>query len=232
MKFLLLLSLTFLVYCSDNKAKSVGNSLSQVPDLAVKIKPVEKDTVIVQTRFYKDLSFINNYKLTYSTHFKNTKSERCYRSIEVFDKVNDKRKDSISLEIPAFMSYGEDITETRSYITGKNKNKQLVDNYAGDFIVADLNFDGREDFALPSESGASVGPYSVFYVQNEEGKFIRDIFLSDSVTVFPNEIHPKKRILVTYIHAGVCGVGQHKYKLNKANQWHQISHTYRNICDD
>jgi len=231
MKFHLLLLLAFLVSCYDKEPKPVGNNFAQTPDLSVKIKPVEKDSVVTKTRLYKDLSYTNNYKLTYTTHYKNTWPEHCYRSIEVFNKRG-KRTDSIGLEIMAFMSYGEDINDTRSYITNKNNSKQMVNNNAGDFVVADLNFDGREDFSVVNNTGADVGPYSVFYVQNAEGKFKRDVFLSDSVQFFPNEIYPKNRILVTYIHAGVCGVGQHKYKLNKANHWHQISHIYRNICDD
>mgnify|MGYP003577160154 CR=1 FL=1 len=111
----------------------------------------------------------------------------------------------------------------RSYSTGKNKKVEVLDNNYGDLVVADFNFDGKDDFAVVKESGVSDGPLYSFYIQSKAGRFSYDKYLSETVTYFPSNINPKKRTLTTYTTAGAIGVSCRIYKLNKSNKWTLVS---------
>ena len=76
----------------------------------------------------------------------------------------------------------------RSYITGKNINKDVIDNDYGDLVVADFNFDGLEDFAIKREEGGNAGPFYNFYIQSTRNTFAIDKYLSDTIISFPNEM--------------------------------------------
>ena len=125
----------------------------------------------------------------------------------------------------------KDCNNVRSYITGKNKKNQRVeDNDYGDFIIADFNFDNIEDIAIENDNSNS-GPQYNFYVQDNFKKFHLDRFLTDSMGYFPAKINEKNKTLVTYIIGGACWLGEHIYKLNeKSYKWKQISHKTINLC--
>src|SRR5947208_9221060 len=55
-----------------------------------------------------------------------------------------------------------DCSSVNSYVTGKHAKDEGADNDWGDFIVADLNFDGREDFAVQREWWNTGGVYDFF----------------------------------------------------------------------
>ncbi|MGC4041264.1 MAG: hypothetical protein QM710_10880 [Flavobacterium sp.] len=65
----------------------------------------------------------------------------------------------------------------------------------------DLNFDGLEDFALKSDSGGNGGPTYFFYIQNNEGKFVKDNYLTETMEFFPLEVNKRKMRLTIYVHA-------------------------------
>jgi len=52
------------------------------------------------------------------------------------------------------------------------------------------------------------------------------------MTYFPSKIEKKTKALVTYVHAGVCGLGEHVYLLDRAggDQWKQKSHRIIDVC--
>ncbi len=102
-----------------------------------------------------------------------------------------------------------------------------LDNDFGDLVVADLNFDSREDFAMIKDSGGNGGPVYNFYIQNESGEFILDKFLTEKMEFFPTRIVKSNRTLITKVHANVCQVGEHTYQLDvKLNKWKQIKHRF------
>lgn len=71
--------------------------------------------------------------------------------------------DSISLTSLLFYSnYFTDPKNCVSYSTSVHVFKQLVDNYAGDMVVADLDFDGRDDVAIVNDMGGNSVPHIVF----------------------------------------------------------------------
>lgn len=53
---------------------------------------------------------------------------------------------------------------TRSYSTEKNKKVEVSDYDFGDLVIADLNFDGRDDLAIKHDSGENGGPFYNFYI--------------------------------------------------------------------
>jgi hypothetical protein len=87
----------------------------------------------------------------------------------------------------------------KSFITGKNQNKEDVENDFGDIIVADFNFDNKEDFAVKREEGGNGGPLYNFYIQVENKKFILDNFLSNTMMWFPFEMDKTEKTLATYV---------------------------------
>jgi hypothetical protein len=126
---------------------------------------------------------------------------------------------------PFFDYYFLNCDSMTSYSTGFNSKREIVDNYFGDIVVADLNFDGNDDLAIINDGGGNGGPAYFFYTQTNKKTFIQDNYLTDSVTYFPTKINKTKKQITTYVHAGACCVGEHIYNLNKTtNKWNQTSH--------
>ena len=111
----------------------------------------------------------------------------------------------------------------RSYITGKNKDVEDTDNDYGDIVIADFNFDGKDDIALTNATGGNGGPLYNFYLQNNQGKFVLDNYLTDTMEFFPNEINKNKKTLVTLVHASAVDLCESTYKYNSVNRkWKEI----------
>ena len=90
---------------------------------------------------------------------------------------------------------------SRSYITGYNQNAVAPDGDCGDIVVADLNFDGREDFAIKGEFTNGYGQLYRIYLQDGPGHFREETDLigrgvEDWITkTFPVEISAKNKTL-------------------------------------
>jgi hypothetical protein len=126
---------------------------------------------------------------------------------------------------------------TASYVTGKDTAELNVDNFHldyGDIVVADLNFDGKEDVAVVRDWGKAQGFRYNFYIQVNKKRFKLDLFLTDSVKVFPREIDKKKKLLTNLVSVGPCGYAYVKcvYKFNGSrNVWKQIERKEINKCN-
>ena len=190
------------------------------------------DSIIVKEHLFKDLSYTHNFKITFFGLFKNgeEKEEEHYWEIIIYDKEMNV-VDSIHQPIYWFYAESIDLNSYRSYITGINKDEQAFDNYYGDFIVADFNFDSKNDFAIINSMGGNGGPLYSYYIQQDDGKFVLDTFLTNSMIFFPTKIDSKNRRLTTYVHAGVCWIGEHIYKLNKTNKWKEIRRRIIDVCE-
>jgi hypothetical protein len=126
----------------------------------------------------------------------------------------------------------EDCNNVLSYTTKTNVAKEVVDNYYGDIVVADLNFDDKDDLAVINDSGGNSGTFYSYFIQGDNHKFALEQFLTDSMTYFPTKINKTEKTLITYVPAGVCGLGEHVYLLDQGNnQWTQKSHRIIDICD-
>jgi len=116
----------------------------------------------------------------------------------------------------------------RSYITGHNKNKEAPDNDYSDLIIADLNFDGKEDFAIKYDSGGNAGPLYAFYIQQDNMHFKKGTFLSEKMMFFPLFMDSKSRTLITHSHADAYGYYESTFAYNmKTRKWRRVEHAYR-----
>ncbi|RZJ67019.1 MAG: hypothetical protein EOO50_07080 [Flavobacterium sp.] len=215
--------------CSDAKPKYVAVQKSPTPKQRIDTVYV-KDSVVSKERLYDNLSKTQNFKLTYFEKSDGKKPLQHFWTIVIYDKKM-KRLDSIVQPVYVLLSSMVDLNNVRSYATGINENMQAPDNYYGDFVVADFNFDAKNDFAILNDMGGNGGPFYSFYIQQQDKTFSSDRFLQDSMTYFPTKIDKQKQQLVTYVHAGVCWVGEHKYE-KIGNGWKQVSHKRIDVCDD
>ena len=220
-KFLLVFS------CLSCKRESAA-----LPENAKKTAIAEliADSVVVKNQFYNNLSKDRNFKLAYYEKISGNEVETHYWDVVVYDKKMTKI-DSVRQPVGVFFASMVDFTHARSYETGINENQKAVDNYYGDFVVADFNFDGKSDFAIINDMGGNGGPFYSFYLQERDQKYVSNAFLQDSVTYFPTKINRRKKMLTTYVHAGVCGLGEHQYQFNQ-NKWSEVSHKLIDICKD
>lgn len=145
-------------------------------------------------------------------------------TVTTSNKHVDKIIDSIIINSEYIMlpPMNGDCKDVRSYSTGFNQNKEIVDNSPGDFIVADFNFDGLDDFAVAVNIGGNGGYIYAFYIQNKKGKFLIDTFLSDKMLRFPVLFDKKKRTLMTSVHANTYQNCETKFQLTNG-KWKVIS---------
>lgn len=162
-----------------------------------------------------------------------SRQDSCVVQLYLNDKKTHEIVDSI-LVTSSFLL--EDVfmncENVRSYSTKFNIDMDVVDNYYGDIVIADLNFDDKEDVVVTNDSGGSGGTFYSYFLQSDSKTFTLDRFLTDSVTYFPTKLDTSERTLVTHVHAGACGLGENVYHLdNKTSRWTSKSHKIINVCD-
>lgn len=152
--------------------------------------------------------------------------DSCGVKILIRDKLTKVYSDSILLSSVFFA--GElfaNCDSMVSYTTKVNTKRQIFDNMFGDLIVADVNFDNRDDIVLVHEAGGSGGPLYKYFIQSEGAIFRADKFLTDSVAYFPDVIDSSKWQLTTRAIAGACCVSENIYQLDKSTrEWKQVGH--------
>ncbi len=89
-----------------------------------------------------------------------------------------------------------------------------MDGYYGDLVIADLNFDNLEDFAIKVEDSNSGSIYE-FYLQDKNHKFVKDKILSSELAHFPDEINKGNNTLVRTYHIGANEAYQDTYIYNQ-----------------
>lgn len=131
-----------------------------------------------------------------------------------------------------FSSDFDSCDAVKSFSTNVNTNKEVVDNDNGDFILVDLNFDGLEDFAIKSDSGGNGGPTYSFFIQNEEGKFTEEEYLTKTMEFFPLDIDKTKKRLTIYVHANAYQLSKTIFKYNsKTDKWKVVNSSLVNYDD-
>jgi len=151
----------------------------------------------------------------------------CPIKVTISDKASKKKVQIISFIATAL--YPQSFTKcswVRSYSTGKNRNADRDDTDFGDIVVADFNFDSREDIAIKSDDENS-GTYYRFYIQGKDKLFKLDSFLTDSMSLVPIYFNRTRRILTTYQRAGARFEGEQLYWLDiRKNKWSMIRHRF------
>lgn len=140
--------------------------------------------------------------------------------IEIFDKVSKNRMDKIIVETEWLMipPMFENCDNVRSFTTGVNTEKEVIDNEHGDFIIADFNFDNLDDLAIAVDFGGNGGTIYSFYLQETNEKFRLDQYLSETMQRFPVAFDRKKKTLTTSVHANAYGNTETIYQF-KNGQW-------------
>jgi hypothetical protein len=162
----------------------------------------------------------------------NEKLGACKIIITISDKNSGKRIQVFEIE-SEFILINESFINcdfNKSFITGKNLHIKAIENDYGNLIVADFNFDNKEDFAVKREEGGNGGPLYNFYIQDENNKFLLDDFLSNTMVWFPFEINKAEETLSTYIRMNSLEEEKLVYKYySQSGEWKLINkRTYRN----
>lgn len=173
------------------------------------------DTIVVL--YFKSLSNIYNYKII--DKYSSVKNQNYYDSVLRIIKIFNKKDSLVQKIYPNlqmtpwyFLEIDDSLRLSRSYITGKNANYNDLDNYCGEIVVADLNFDGLEDFATPINSGVDNGPHYAFYIQNRNNKFEYNNYLTKNVTWFPEKINDSLMSFTSSVPYGVYGTWYRTFK--------------------
>jgi len=228
--------LIFLISCtekhSNGQLKTIKSDSIKVEKTIAKIEKIDSNIIIECIQ--RDLSNSFDFRIKFKRiFFKNGDNDSCIIKVFILDKKTQKDVDSILITSRLmYENVFKNCDNFRSFITGKNKNKEAPDNDFGEFIIADLNFDSKDDIAIINDSGGNGGVFYNFYIQGENNTFTLDKYLTDSMVYFPSEMIKKKKMLITYVHAGVCGLGEQKYIYNSTNTWRMISHKIINICKE
>lgn len=171
-----------------------------------------------QTCTYENLSKIFNFKVIPIPK----KEDIITINVEITEKENSKKVQTVTIECDGFyLDSFDDCKKVKSYSTGINDKLPIGDeNDSGNFIVADFNFDGIEDFAVKRDPGGNGGPLYAYFLQGDDKVFYKSSYLSNTVVFFPIEINPKKRTLTTYLHANAYQKNRRIFKYNpKTKKW-------------
>lgn len=183
------------------------------------------DTVFGKSPLHNDLSNTMNFQSAIKRVRLKENFDSCIVTVSVTNKQSAKNiftvhfTSGLLVTDSAFMN-----DNVRSFITGKNKHAQVVDNDFGDIVVADFNFDTKEDFAVKRDDAGNGGPLYNFYIQQDGKTFILDKFLSDTMIWFPSGMNKQKNTLTTLVRASAVNVSETIYKLDlQKKKWIVIS---------
>lgn len=178
-------------------------------------------TVIGQTCSHENLSKNFNFKVIPIPK----KDDLIQIVITVTEKENSKTVQTLTVECEGFyLDSFNDCKNVKSFSTNINSDLPTGDeNDSGNFIVADFNFDGLEDFAIKNDPGGNGGPLYTYFLQAKDRKFYRSKYLSETVQFFPIEINSTKRTLTTFLHANAYQKNRRIFKYNlTAKKWKLI----------
>jgi len=149
--------------------------------------------------------------------------------VYIIDQETNKEIQSIHIDAEyLFDDVFSNCTAVRSYVTGYNADADAMDNDYGDVVVANFNFDDREDLAVKYSSGGNGGPQYNYYIQTEQGGFKLNEFLTEQMIYFPTEIDAKRKRLINYVHANALGENMNVYAYNSAKRtWKFVKRRFR-----
>ncbi len=164
-------------------------------------------------------------------HFTETENS-CDLTLYVIDKSSKRTVDTILLNT-SYLFFGfleeEDTafrysTKTVLFFSTKVNIEDISYEPPADIVIADFNFDEKDDIAIANEITASAGERYNYYIQQANQQFVIDNFLTKKMEFFPEEINSKNRTLITRVHAGTCCSNVYVYELNKrGTKWHRKS---------
>ncbi|MCG8577829.1 MAG: hypothetical protein MI810_23325 [Flavobacteriales bacterium] len=183
-----------------------------------------------QECYYDSLS--NQFNISIESK-KNKVKNSTLDSVYIKVVIRNKDTDSVIQTIRknqelAWDSQESNCSHVRSYQTTLNLDLPVVDNDFGRLIIADFNFDGLDDFAFSYDASVTSGPIYHFYIQQTDGTFIRQVFLSENMAFFPAIIDTEKKQLITHTHANTYQIGIRTFQFNpETNSWYLLNQIKR-----
>ena len=184
----------------------------------------------IHCEFYR-LSNRFNCSVDFTRHLNTSLMfDSCYLVVKIVDKKSNCMVGSLRV----FSDYYFDevmknCLNVVSYTTSFNLDFVIHENYFGDVIVCDLNFDGLEDLAVIRNSGGNGGSEYNFYIQSENSEFYLNDFLSDKMRFFPSKIDVRNKTITTLSHAGACCFSKRIFqRKNNSTSWEMISSELEN----
>ncbi|OYU78845.1 MAG: hypothetical protein CFE23_16695 [Flavobacterium sp. BFFFF1] len=167
--------------------------------------------------------------LDYQVSFERTKNDSCIISVTVIKKDSNISLQTVVIKSEfIFEKDFQDCAFTRSYTTHVNDDHNNADNQFEDFIVADFNFDGKEDFAVKRDSGGNGGSLYSYFIQNDNEKFELNDYLTNTMVYFPIIFNKKKLTLTTLVHANAYQRNRTIYKCDSKTTWKIVSEKLEN----
>ena len=111
--------------------------------------------------------------------------------------------------------------EAVSFFNDPDINQKINKQNLPEFIIVDINFDGLEDFVIANYVGGNAGTLYAYFIQDKEGKFKIDHYLTDQVRFFPRNIDFKNKTLIFLHLSGCCSQVNFKVQLQNSNKWKQ-----------
>lgn len=161
-----------------------GCSLAPTPH-QTQLLPTDRDTCV-----FRNLSYLYDYEIsTYYDLTIDTRKEMPLVTGRIFSKktklvVDSFYFESIGYDKPICL----DCQSYNSFFTNQSGGTYIGDNSFGAIVIADLNFDQREDLAIINSNGGNGGDCYNFYLQQAGGTFLENKYLRDSMSYFPFEI--------------------------------------------
>lgn len=223
----LLIILLFCIYgCTQNPKPRVISSI--VADETTSL--IKRDSIQKAYRVYTQLSNEFDFKAFFEWHEPNSEYF-CVLTLYVIDKSSKRTVDTIVFNTD-YSFYGvleeQDATPYRINAVSSFSTKVNIEDisyeHPADIVIADFNFDEKDDIAIANEITFSAGERYVYYIQQANQQFVIDNFLTKKMEFFPAEINSKNRTLITRVHAGACCSNVYEYELNKrGTKWHKKS---------
>lgn len=235
-KLLLLYVFLFIFFSECKKNKTVFKASF----LYIKESNITNNNIIAKYKYYKntpkiydtinvlyfsDLSYLYNYKIIDKFYTSNNRTyDTIIRYIKIYNKSDSLLQNIIPhLNItPCYFNDELGVSISRSFITKKNVKYKGYDNYRGEIIIADLNFDGLEDLATPVGTGCDNGPHYAFYIQSVNNKFELNKYLTENMIWFPDYIKDSLFTLTTLVSTNAGNYYQ-TFKFDTiSNKWKKI----------
>ena len=168
------------------------------------------DIVPVEEKFEREKGKTMSYEFKYNCKI-DTSTSMVHLEVTNLKNKQTAFKTDIKLQVYNTKDFGKEIT---SFYTGYGIQKEFMDGYYGDLVIADINFDNLEDFAIKVED-SNTGSIYEFYLQDRNQKFVKDKFLSSELSHFPDEINNGNNTLVRRYHVGANEVYEDTFIYNK-----------------
>ncbi|WP_426473230.1 XAC2610-related protein [Chryseobacterium balustinum] len=186
---------------SKNEQNSINGKEGQLRAITVDDKQLFKTTNF--TYFIKTVSFTE---------------EKKPRALQI--KIIDKSAQNQLINFNPEYIYSAP-EEAVSFFNDPGINQKINKQNLPEFIIVDINFDGLEDFVIANYVGGNAGTLYAYFIQDKDGKFKIDHYLTDQVSFFPRNIDFKNKTL-TFLHlSGCCSQVNFKVKLQNSNKWKQ-----------